>query len=81
MLIGSDGVNSVVAKWLGLKNPAFTKRSAIRAFAEFEDNNGFEFKEFWFIRNGYRSGFLPCDDKTIYWSLNWVPSIQGKTGK
>ena len=61
VLIGCDGVNSVVAKWLGFKNPAFTERSAIRGFAEFEDSNGFEFKEFWFFSNGNRSAFIPCD--------------------
>ncbi|KAF2302090.1 hypothetical protein GH714_032535 [Hevea brasiliensis] len=30
VLIGCDGVNSVVAKWLGFKTPVFTERSAIR---------------------------------------------------
>ncbi|PON89965.1 FAD/NAD(P)-binding domain containing protein [Trema orientale] len=83
VLIGCDGVNSVVAKWLGFKRPAFTERSAIRAFAEFEDDNGFESKELWFIRNGYRSAFIPCgdDDKTVYWFLHWVPSMKGRTEK
>ncbi|PON32494.1 FAD-binding domain containing protein [Parasponia andersonii] len=81
VLIGCDGVNSVVAKWLGFKSPAFTERSAIRAFAEFEDDNGFESKELWFIRNGYRSAFIPCDDMTLYRFLHWVHSMKGRTEK
>ncbi|XP_021775247.1 uncharacterized protein LOC110739100 [Chenopodium quinoa] len=33
VLIGCDGVNSVVAKWLGFKPPSLTGRSAIRGCA------------------------------------------------
>ncbi|KAE8654344.1 putative 26S proteasome non-ATPase regulatory subunit 3-like [Hibiscus syriacus] len=37
VLIGCDGINSVVTKWLDLKKPAFTGRSAIRE-EEMEDD-------------------------------------------
>ncbi|KAM5562581.1 hypothetical protein ABKV19_017674 [Rosa sericea] len=33
VLVGCDGVNSLVAKWLGFKPPVFTGRSAIRGSA------------------------------------------------
>ncbi|KAL5995711.1 hypothetical protein ACLOJK_025779 [Asimina triloba] len=40
ILIGCDGVNSVVAKWLGLPKPAFAGRSAARGLAEFPEGHG-----------------------------------------
>ncbi|XP_038971821.1 monooxygenase 2-like [Phoenix dactylifera] len=42
VLIGCDGVNSVVAKWLGLKKPSLSGRSASRGFAEFPNGHGFK---------------------------------------
>ncbi|XP_030943137.1 monooxygenase 2-like isoform X2 [Quercus lobata] len=66
-LIGCDGVNSVVAKWLGFKAPAFTRRAAIRGWINFKSNHGFEPKLLQFMGIGFRSGFLPNDDTSIYW--------------
>ncbi|KAK7826095.1 monooxygenase 3 [Quercus suber] len=66
-LIGCDGVNSVVAKWLGFKAPAFTGRAAIRGWINFKSNHGFEPKLLQFMGIGFRSGFLPNDDTSIYW--------------
>ncbi|KAE8719137.1 zeaxanthin epoxidase [Hibiscus syriacus] len=42
VLIGCDGVNSVVAKWLGLEKPVFTGRSAIRGSTKFEGGHGLD---------------------------------------
>ncbi|KAH7518390.1 hypothetical protein FEM48_Zijuj09G0166600 [Ziziphus jujuba var. spinosa] len=42
VLIGCDGVNSVVAKWLGFKKPAFTGRSGFRGCANFNTKHDFE---------------------------------------
>ncbi|KAL4616275.1 hypothetical protein ACB092_07G186900 [Castanea dentata] len=70
VLIGCDGVNSVVAKWLGFKAPTFTKRVAIRGCVNFKYNHGFEPKSFMFFGKGFRSGFLPYDDTSVYWFLS-----------
>ncbi|GLT42969.1 hypothetical protein SLA2020_169460 [Shorea laevis] len=78
VLIGCDGVNSVVAKWLGLDTPVFTGRSAIRAYADVKGGHGFEPQASLFFGNGVRTGFLPCDDETVYWFLTYTPSIQDK---
>nr|POF03316.1 zeaxanthin epoxidase, chloroplastic [Quercus suber] len=69
-LIGCDGVNSVVAKWLGFKAPAFTGRPTIRGWMNFKSNHGFEPKIMQFMGMGFRSGFLPNDDTSIYWFLS-----------
>ncbi|KAH7518392.1 hypothetical protein FEM48_Zijuj09G0166800 [Ziziphus jujuba var. spinosa] len=42
VLIGCDGVNSVVAKWLGFKKPAFTGRSGFRGCANFNTKHDFK---------------------------------------
>ncbi|XP_012081816.2 monooxygenase 2 [Jatropha curcas] len=78
VLIGCDGVNSVVANWLGLKKPAFTGRSAIRGYAKFKGSHGYGPKFLQFFGNGIRSGLLPCDDTTIYWFFTWTPSNSDK---
>ncbi|XP_018633929.1 monooxygenase 2-like isoform X2 [Nicotiana tomentosiformis] len=41
-LIGCDGVNSVVANWLGLQKPVNSGRSAIRGFVEYPDKHGYQ---------------------------------------
>ncbi|KAK1559173.1 hypothetical protein Q3G72_011496 [Acer saccharum] len=78
VLIGCDGVNSVVSKWLGFKPPPFTGRSAIRGYTEFKGSHGFEPKFMLFFGKGTRSGFIPCDDQTVYWFFTWSPTIQDK---
>ncbi|CAK9153960.1 unnamed protein product [Ilex paraguariensis] len=78
VLIGCDGVNSVVATWLGFSKPAFVGRSAIRGFAEFESSHGFGTKFWQYAGNGVRAGFIPCDDHTVYWFFTYTASPQDK---
>ncbi|XP_058090832.1 monooxygenase 2-like isoform X2 [Magnolia sinica] len=78
ILIGSDGVNSVVAKWLGLQKPAYTGRSATRGFTEFPEGHGFKPELLMYIGNGFRFGFMPCDERTIYWFFTYNSSPQLK---
>jgi hypothetical protein len=79
VLIGCDGVNSVVAKWLGLKKPTSTGRFAIRGCVDFKHNHGFAPKSMQFFGNGVRFGFVPCDDDTVYWFFTWIPTSQGES--
>ncbi|KAF3796496.1 FAD-dependent urate hydroxylase [Nymphaea thermarum] len=67
VLIGCDGVNSVVAKWLGLPGLVSTGRSSIRGLAHYPEGHGFEPRFAQFFGNGARFGILPCDERTIYW--------------
>ncbi|TXG64862.1 hypothetical protein EZV62_011856 [Acer yangbiense] len=78
VLIGCDGVNSVVSKCLGFKPPSFTGRSAIRGYTEFKGSHGFEPKYMHFLGKGTRSGFMPCDDQIVYWFFTWSPTSQDK---
>ncbi|PIA57797.1 hypothetical protein AQUCO_00500016v1 [Aquilegia coerulea] len=74
VLIGCDGLNSVVAKWLGLCKPKFSGRLGIRAVAEFPDGHNFGQKVLQFFGDGFRSGFAPCDQNTIYWFFAYTPT-------
>ncbi|KAG8073509.1 hypothetical protein GUJ93_ZPchr0006g40597 [Zizania palustris] len=73
-LIGCDGVNSVVAKWLGLPKPILSGRSATRGLAEYPAGHGFGPEILQFIGQGFRSGVLPCSDTSVYWNYTWYPS-------
>ncbi|CAL9051246.1 unnamed protein product [Musa banksii] len=72
VLIGCDGINSTVAKWLGLKEPTFSGRYAARGFAVFEEGHGFKPEFAQYFGRGYRAGLLPCDDNSMYWFFTWA---------
>ncbi|KAK6773047.1 hypothetical protein RDI58_028285 [Solanum bulbocastanum] len=74
VLIGCDGVNSVVAKWMGLPKPINANRSAIRGYVEYPKAHGFEPKFCAYFGGGVRIGFLPCDHKSLYWFCTFTPS-------
>lgn len=74
VLVGCDGVNSVVAKWLGLPKPILSGRSATRGLAEYPEGHGFGPEMLQFIGQGFRSGVLPCSDTSVYWNYTWYPS-------
>ncbi|KAI4992965.1 hypothetical protein ZWY2020_007278 [Hordeum vulgare] len=73
-LIGCDGINSVVARWLGLAKPSHSGRSATRGLARYPDGHGFPPKFLQFFGNGFRFGFMPCNDTDVYWFYTWSPS-------
>ncbi|CAD6241905.1 unnamed protein product [Miscanthus lutarioriparius] len=78
VLIGCDGINSVVAKWLGLAEPTHSGRMAARGLARFPDGHGFEPKFLQFNGRGFRSGMRPCNDTDIYWFFSWTPTENDK---
>ncbi|GAB4853133.1 hypothetical protein Ancab_017317 [Ancistrocladus abbreviatus] len=78
VLIGCDGVNSEVAKWLGFKKGAFDTRCAIRGYAVYEEGHGLGDKFFNFFGEGFRYGVVPCDDNSIYWFFSWSSATRVK---
>ncbi|KAL2231712.1 UNVERIFIED_CONTAM: Monooxygenase 2 [Sesamum indicum] len=79
VLIGCDGVNSVVARFLGFSNPSFAGRSAVRGLVHFENGHGFEPKFMQFFGKGIRYGVIPCDDRTVYWFFAFSPLQETET--
>jgi len=78
VLIGCDGVNSVVAKWLKLSKPVHTQRAAVRGIAEFLGGHGLEPKMYRHYGNGIRHGFVLCDDQSVYWFMTFMSSEHSK---
>ncbi|KAH0707884.1 hypothetical protein KY289_012960 [Solanum tuberosum] len=74
-LIGCDGVNSVVANWLGLQKSVYSERSAIRGFVEYPEKHGYQPKFHAYFGGGVRFGFLPSDEKSLYWFCTFTPSV------
>ncbi|KAG9442802.1 hypothetical protein H6P81_018656 [Aristolochia fimbriata] len=77
-LIGSDGVNSIIAKSLGLGKPAFAGRSEVRGVAEVPEGHNLKPEFLMYVGAGFRSGFVPCDEKTVYWFFTYCPSPQNE---
>ncbi|XP_026396209.1 monooxygenase 2 [Papaver somniferum] len=73
VLIGCDGVNSVVAKWLGLQEATFIGRATIRGLASFEEGEDHHFGSSFLqlFGKGCRSGFVPCNKKTVHWFFQY----------
>ncbi|KAE8786763.1 3-hydroxybenzoate 6-hydroxylase 1 [Hordeum vulgare] len=74
VLIGCDGINSVVAKWLGLAKPSESGRTATRGHARYPEGHGFEPKILQFVGEGFRAGLVPWSDTDVYWFFTWSPA-------
>ncbi|KAI3442591.1 FAD_binding_3 domain-containing protein [Psidium guajava] len=67
MVIGCDGVRSVVASIVGLNKTGLYSIDVTRGFTRFEDGHGLE-KEFVVMsKDGLQLGWLPVDDHLVYW--------------
>ncbi|XP_026430902.1 monooxygenase 2-like [Papaver somniferum] len=71
VLIGCDGVHSVVSKWLGLKDVANSGRYAVRGVAVFPEGHGITHEMHQFVDKGWRFGFAPLTDTDVYWGIGY----------
>eukprot|EP01018_Ginkgo_biloba_P006581 Gb_22081 [translate_table: standard] len=67
VLIGCDGVHSVVAEWLGLGTLNLAGRSTFLGLANIPEGHQFEPKVLQIWGNGMRAGFAPCNEKEVFW--------------
>ncbi|GMN33328.1 hypothetical protein TIFTF001_004096 [Ficus carica] len=77
VLIGCDGVHSMVARWLGLAAPVQSGRSAVRGVAEFPQGHGLRKEIQQFVGAKRRAGYVPMTDKDIYWFLTCPSPAKG----
>ncbi|KAK1686353.1 hypothetical protein QYE76_047201 [Lolium multiflorum] len=78
ILIGCDGVHSVVARWLGLPEAATSGRSAVRGLSVYPDGHGFKKGLRQFLSAGLRAGMGPISDTDVYWFLVNNTTTAGK---
>jgi len=70
IVIGCDGVHSIVAQWMGLEAPKHSGRAAIRGMATFpQGHHIIEKKAVFIVGKGVRIGITPCTDTLVYWFL------------
>jgi 2-polyprenyl-6-methoxyphenol hydroxylase-like FAD-dependent oxidoreductase len=68
VLIGCDGSNSVVAKFLGLKPATFLPLWAARGLTTIPGGHGFRNRFLHLIGKDINFRIVPIDDETIYFS-------------
>ncbi|CAL1373972.1 unnamed protein product [Linum trigynum] len=69
VLIGCDGLHSVVAEWLGLWAPIHSGRSAARGLSVFPQGHGLGSSVQQFLDVGKRAGVVPLNDNEVYWFI------------
>ncbi|XP_074590729.1 monooxygenase 2-like [Curcuma longa] len=79
VVVGCDGINSAVSKWLGLKPPTFSGRHAARGFTVLPDGHGMKPEFMQYNGEGFRAGVLPCDEKSLYWFFTWTSNGEKET--
>ncbi|KAF8405637.1 hypothetical protein HHK36_007713 [Tetracentron sinense] len=75
VVIGCDGVNSIVAELLRLKPTKLCSTYGVRGFTNYRDGHGLS-SEFVRVRRDHLiMGRIPIDDKTVYWFVGrpWNP--------
>ncbi|RAL40881.1 hypothetical protein DM860_008579 [Cuscuta australis] len=67
VVIGCDGIHSVVARNLKLASPVDSGRSAARGLAIYPNGHGLPHAPHQFVDVSRRAGLGPINDKEIYW--------------
>ena len=62
-------MHSIVARWLGLRPPVYSGRSAVRGLSVFPKGHGYDQSHgiHQFVDVGKRAGFVTLNDKEVYW--------------
>jgi len=78
VLIGCDGANSVIAKFLSLTPLKLFSKCAVRGLTIYPNGHGFS-PEFLRIRkDNHLVGRIPMDGKTVYWFTVMAGTQRGK---
>ncbi|KAE9454656.1 hypothetical protein C3L33_13457, partial [Rhododendron williamsianum] len=78
ILIGCDGLNSVVANFLELKPTKEFGACSVRGLTNYPNGHAFPHELVRTRRNDIRMGVIPIDDKLVYWFVGQPAIRQGK---
>lgn len=72
----------MVARWLGLSEPASCGRSAVRGLSVYPTGHGLKAELRQFLSRGLRAGWMPVSRTLVYWFLanNTVPAEKEAAG-
>ncbi|KAF0909055.1 hypothetical protein E2562_030809 [Oryza meyeriana var. granulata] len=74
VVVGCDGVNSPIARWMGFSEPRYVGHMAFRGLARYDAGAGaggqpFEPKVNYIYGRGLRAGFVPVSPTRVYWFI------------
>ncbi|XP_028104030.1 monooxygenase 1-like [Camellia sinensis] len=79
VVIGCDGVNSVIANFIELKPPKQSTMGGARGFTNYENGHGFS-PEYATVRKGHvLLGRYPIDHNLVFWFVAWPITPQDLT--
>ncbi|MCL7039482.1 hypothetical protein MKW94_030003 [Papaver nudicaule] len=83
VLIGCDGVHSLVSKWLGLGDVVNSGRCAMRGLGVFPQGHGLNHEMQQFVDIGRRYGVLPINNEEVYWFMSYqsIPDKDAEMAK
>ncbi|CAM6026147.1 unnamed protein product [Sphagnum balticum] len=67
VLVGCDGGNSVVAKWMGFSQPRPVGQVTIRGVSEYRNGHTFDPVIHQIMGQGTRAGIVPVSQTKVYW--------------
>jgi 2-polyprenyl-6-methoxyphenol hydroxylase-like FAD-dependent oxidoreductase len=71
IVVGVDGVNSVVAEWMGLPKAKIVGQVAVRGLAVFPDGHNIKPEMHYYVGKGTRGAVVPISTTKVYWFVNW----------
>ncbi|KAF8025091.1 hypothetical protein BT93_F2057 [Corymbia citriodora subsp. variegata] len=76
VLIGCDGVNSIVLRYLRMNPTKFSATCAIRGLASYPEGHGFDNLFTIAIKEQVAVGRVPVNDTLVYWFITrlWIPT-------
>ncbi|KAG8080513.1 hypothetical protein GUJ93_ZPchr0007g3246 [Zizania palustris] len=71
VVVGCDGVNSPIARWMRFSEPRYVGHMAFRGLARYDGGGGhpFEPKVNYIYGRGLRAGFVPVSPTKVYWFI------------
>uniref|UniRef100_A0A0A9DU41 FAD-binding domain-containing protein n=1 Tax=Arundo donax TaxID=35708 RepID=A0A0A9DU41_ARUDO len=69
IVIGCDGVNSPIARWMGFSEPQYVGHMVFRGLTEYADGQPFDPKVNYIYGRGVRAGFVPVSPTKVYWFI------------
>ncbi|XBH54926.1 monooxygenase 3 isoform X1 [Aegilops tauschii subsp. strangulata] len=78
VVLGCDGVNSPIARWMGFSEPRYVGHMAFRGLADYAGGQPFESKVNYIYGRGVRAGFVPVSPTKVYWFICFNSETPGR---
>ncbi|KAF3448264.1 hypothetical protein FNV43_RR08977 [Rhamnella rubrinervis] len=69
IVIGCDGIRSLIAKWMGFTDSRYVGHCAFRGLGFYPEGQPFEPKVNYIYGRGVRAGYVPVSSTKVYWFI------------